>query len=53
VCTKPLRYCDSAVLGPILLAIAAVAFFGCGFLIQRYEDRLHVEAERALPGPLA
>jgi membrane protein DedA with SNARE-associated domain len=41
------------VLGPILLAAAAVAFFGCGFLIQRYEDRLQEEAERALPGPLA
>ncbi len=41
------------VLGPILLAAAAIAFFGCGFLIQRYEDRLQEEAERALPGPLA
>ena len=41
------------VLGPILLAIAAVAFFGCGFLIQHYEDQLQEEAERAIPGPLA
>ena len=40
------------VLGPILLVAAAIAFFGCGFLIQRYEDRLQQEAERALPGPL-
>ncbi len=39
-------------LGPILLVVAAIAFFGCGFLIQRYEDRLQQEAERALPGPL-
>ena len=41
------------VLGPILLCTAAIAFFGCGFLIQRYEDRLQQEAERAIPGPLA
>ena len=41
------------VLGPILLCAAAVAFFGCGFLIQHYEDRLQQEAERAIPGPLA
>ena len=40
------------VLGPILLVAAAIAFFGCGFLIQRYEDRLQEAAERALPGPL-
>jgi len=40
-------------LGPILLVAAAIAFFGCGFLIQRYEDRLQQEAERAFPGPLA
>ena len=41
------------VLGPILLVAAAIVFFGCGFLIQRYEDRLQQEAERVLPGPLA
>jgi membrane protein DedA with SNARE-associated domain len=41
------------VLGPILLIAAAIVFFGCGFLIQRYEDRLQQEAERAIPGPLA
>ena len=40
------------VLGPILLVAAAIVFFGCGFLIQRYEDRLQEAAERALPGPL-
>ena len=40
-------------LGPILLIAAAIVFFGCGFLIQRYEDRLQQEAERAIPGPLA
>ncbi len=41
------------VLGPTLLVAAAIAFFGCGFLIQHYEDRLQEAAERALPGPLA
>ena len=41
------------VLGPILLVAAAIVFFGCGFLIQRYEDRLQEEAERTFPGPLA
>ena len=41
------------VLGPILLVAAAIAFFGCGFLIQHYEDQLQEEAERAIPGPLA
>ena len=40
------------VLGSILLVATAIAFFGCGFLIQRYEDRLQEAAERALPGPL-
>lgn len=38
------------VLGPTLLVVAAIAFFGCGFLIQRYEDRLQEEAERTFPG---
>jgi membrane protein DedA with SNARE-associated domain len=41
------------VLGPILLVAAGIVFFGCGFLIQRYEDRLQEEAERVIPGPLA
>lgn len=40
-------------LGPIVLVAAAITFFGCGFLIQHYEDQLQEEAERALPGPLA
>lgn len=40
-------------LGPIVLVAAAIAFFGCGFLIQHYEDQLQEEPERALPGPLA
>jgi membrane protein DedA with SNARE-associated domain len=39
-------------LAPIALALALAAFFGCGYLIRRYEDRLTVLAERALPGPL-
>ena len=41
------------VLGPIVLIAAGIAFFGCGFLIQHYEDQLQEEAERVLPGPLA
>ena len=41
------------VLGPIVLIAAAIAFLGCGFLIQHYEDQLQEEAERAIPGPLA
>jgi membrane protein DedA with SNARE-associated domain len=40
-------------LGPIVLGAAAIVFFGCGFLIQRYEDQLQEAAERAIPGPLA
>ena len=32
---------------------ALAAFFGCGYLIRRYEDRLTALAERAFPGPLA
>jgi membrane protein DedA with SNARE-associated domain len=39
-------------LAPIALALALTAFFGCGYLIRRYEDRLTALAERALPGPL-
>jgi len=37
---------------PIVLALALAGFFGCGYLIRRYEDRLAASAERALPGPL-
>jgi membrane protein DedA with SNARE-associated domain len=39
-------------LAPIVFAVALVAFFGCGYLVRRYEDRLTALAERALPGPL-
>ena len=39
-------------LAPIVLALALAGFFGCGYLVRRYEDRLTVLAERALPGPL-
>src|SRR6476646_7958146 len=39
-------------LAPIVFALALAAFFGSGYLIRRYEDRLTVLAERALPGPL-
>jgi membrane protein DedA with SNARE-associated domain len=39
-------------LAPIVFTLALGGFFGCGYLIRRYEDRLTVLAERALPGPL-
>jgi membrane protein DedA with SNARE-associated domain len=39
-------------LAPIVFALALAAFFGCGYLVRRYEDRLTASAERALPGPL-
>jgi membrane protein DedA with SNARE-associated domain len=39
-------------LAPIVFALALAAFFGCGYLVRRYEARLTVLAERALPGPL-
>jgi membrane protein DedA with SNARE-associated domain len=39
-------------LAPIVFALALAAFFGCGYLVRRYEDRLTALAERALPGPL-
>src|SRR6201981_413938 len=39
-------------LAPIVFALALAAFFGCGYLVRRYEARLIVLAERALPGPL-
>ena len=40
-------------LAPIVFAGALAAFFGCGYLVRRYEDRLTALAERAFPGPLA
>src|SRR6516162_10968618 len=39
-------------LAPIVFALALAAFFGCGYLVRRYEDRLTASAERALPDPL-
>ena len=36
-------------LAPIVFALALA---GCGYLVRRYEARLTVLAERALPGPL-
>jgi membrane protein DedA with SNARE-associated domain len=39
-------------LAPLVFALALAAFFGCGYLIRRYEARLTVLAQRALPGPL-
>jgi hypothetical protein len=39
-------------LAPIVFALALAAFFGCGYLIRRCENRLTALAERALPGPL-
>jgi membrane protein DedA with SNARE-associated domain len=39
-------------IAPIVLALAAGAFFGFGYLIRRYEDRLIALAECALPGQL-
>src|SRR2546430_8212750 len=39
-------------LAPIVFALALAAFFGCGYLVRRYEDRLTASAEHALPGPL-
>jgi membrane protein DedA with SNARE-associated domain len=39
-------------LAPSVFALALAAFFGCGYLVRRYEARLTVLAERALPGPL-
>jgi membrane protein DedA with SNARE-associated domain len=39
-------------LAPIVFALVLAAFFGCGYLVRRYEDRLTRSAERALPGSL-
>jgi membrane protein DedA with SNARE-associated domain len=39
-------------LAPLVFALALAGFFGCGYLIRRYENRLTALAERALPGPL-
>ena len=42
----------TATLAPIVFVFALGGFFGWGYLIPRYEDRLTVLAERALTGPL-
>jgi membrane protein DedA with SNARE-associated domain len=39
-------------LAALLFAIGLTAFFGIGYLARRYEHRLILAAERALPGPL-
>jgi membrane protein DedA with SNARE-associated domain len=39
-------------LASIVFGLALAGFFGCAYLIRRYEDRLTALAERALPGPL-
>ena len=36
----------------VVFTLALAAFFGTGYLIHRYEDRLIEAAELALPGPL-
>src|SRR6266567_8826520 len=38
-------------LAPIVFALTLAAFFGCGYLIRRYEDRLTVLAEQHYPAP--
>jgi membrane protein DedA with SNARE-associated domain len=40
------------VLRPILLAVAAIVFFGCGLLMRHFEEQLQVKAEQTLPGSL-
>jgi len=39
-------------LRPILFALAAMVFFGCGLLMRHFEEQLQVKAEQALPGSL-
>ena len=41
-----------AVLASFVFVVGLVAFFGVGYLINRFERRLIEVAERALPGPL-
>jgi membrane protein DedA with SNARE-associated domain len=48
---KLLFQLHSAVAG-VVFFLALAAFFGVGYLIHRYEDRLIEAAELALPGPL-
>lgn len=42
----------NGVIGPLLLAGAAISFVIFGLLIRRYEQHLVEAAERALPGPI-
>jgi membrane protein DedA with SNARE-associated domain len=39
-------------LSAAIFTVALAAFFGIGYLIHRYEQRLTAAAEQALPGPL-
>jgi len=39
-------------LRPVFLALAAMAFFGCGFLMRHFEEQLQAKAEQALSGSL-
>jgi membrane protein DedA with SNARE-associated domain len=48
---KLLLQLHAAVAGVVFI-LALTAFFGVGYLIHRYEDRLIEAAELALPGPL-
>jgi membrane protein DedA with SNARE-associated domain len=41
-----------AAMAGVVFILALTAFFGAGYLIHRYEDRLIDAAELALPGPL-
>jgi membrane protein DedA with SNARE-associated domain len=41
-----------AVFAGCVFALAMIVFFGAGYFVRRYERRLTVLAERALPGPL-
>jgi membrane protein DedA with SNARE-associated domain len=42
----------SGVLGPAIFVFAVAAFLAGGYFVRRYEKRLEIEAERAMPGPL-
>ena len=41
-----------AAMAGVVFSLALAAFFGAGYLIHRYEDRMIEAAELALPGPL-
>jgi len=42
----------TGIIGPITFVAAVIAFIAGGILIGRYEARLQIEADRAMPGPL-